>query len=85
MEKGLIHIYTGDGKGKTTSAVGLAVRALGHDLKIGLVSFHKNFDRWGYGEIKILEDLGVKIKKCAEDHPAFSNKVAYEEVREDCL
>lgn len=34
QEKGYIHVYTGNGKGKTTAAVGLAVRALGHNLKV---------------------------------------------------
>ena len=34
MEKGLIHIYCGDGKGKTTAAVGLAVRAAGAGKKV---------------------------------------------------
>jgi cob(I)alamin adenosyltransferase len=41
MAEGLIHIYTGNGKGKTTAALGLALRACGHDLKVILIQFIK--------------------------------------------
>lgn len=43
MEKGLIHIYTGDGKGKTTAAVGLCYRASLNGYKVGFTSFMKDF------------------------------------------
>ncbi len=43
MEKGLIHIYTGDGKGKTTAAVGLCYRAALRGYKVGFTSFMKDF------------------------------------------
>ena len=39
MEQGLIHIYCGDGKGKTSAAIGLAVRAAGSGLKVLLTRF----------------------------------------------
>ena len=39
MEQGLIHIYCGDGKGKTSAAIGLAVRAAGSDLRFYLPGF----------------------------------------------
>ena len=41
---GLIHIYTGEGKGKTTASLGLAVRAAGRDLKVVIVQFLKGRD-----------------------------------------
>lgn len=41
LEQGLVHIYTGDGKGKTTAALGLAMRAIGHKKKVKLVRFLK--------------------------------------------
>lgn len=39
--KGLVHVYTGDGKGKTTAALGLALRAAGHDMKVIFIQFLK--------------------------------------------
>jgi cob(I)alamin adenosyltransferase len=66
---GLIHIYTGDGKGKTTSAVGLGVRVLGHSLKVCYVYFHKQPEKYGYTEILNLEKLGARVYGFAKGHP----------------
>ncbi len=52
--QGLIHIYHGQGKGKTTAAVGLCVRALGRDKKVLFVQFMKS---WDSGELHILTEL----------------------------
>lgn len=54
--EGLIHIYTGDGKGKTSAAVGLAARAAGSGLRVLFVQFLKGR---ATGEIESLERLGV--------------------------
>lgn len=59
---GLIHILTGNGKGKTTSATGMAVRALGNGLKVTFVQFLKGIPT---GEVKTLEKLeNVEIIRC---------------------
>ncbi len=42
IDKGLIQVYTGDGKGKTTAALGLAIRAAGHGMKVGFIQFIKS-------------------------------------------
>lgn len=55
LEKGLVQLYTGDGKGKTSAAFGLALRAVGRGLKVYVIQFIKGgFD---YGELHIVEKL----------------------------
>jgi len=82
--KTIIQIYTGPGKGKTTAALGLALRARGHGMKVGLVSFHKNPGRWGYKEDEKLEEIGVLIKRFAVRHPFCDTDVTEEDLRADC-
>ncbi|MBW2370551.1 MAG: cob(I)yrinic acid a,c-diamide adenosyltransferase, partial [Deltaproteobacteria bacterium] len=53
-KKGYVQIYTGDGKGKTTAAIGLAVRASGHGMKTYIGQFMKGMH---YGELAVLKDL----------------------------
>jgi cob(I)alamin adenosyltransferase len=53
IEKGLLIVHTGKGKGKSTAALGLVMRALGHGFKVGVVQFVKG--RWTTGERAILE------------------------------
>lgn len=59
---GYIHVYTGDGKGKTTAALGLALRAYGAGLKVLFAQFLKKGD---YSELKALERLsdGVSVRQ----------------------
>lgn len=57
-DRGMVHLYVGDGKGKSTAAVGLAVRARGQGLKALLCQFLKSGKS---GEILMLEQLGVQI------------------------
>lgn len=45
--RGLIQVYTGDGKGKTTAALGLALRASGQGLRVGILQFMKGMSRCG--------------------------------------
>ncbi len=55
LEKGLVQVYTGDGKGKTSAAFGLALRAVGRGLKVYVIQFIKGgFD---YGELYVVERL----------------------------
>lgn len=58
MEKGLIHLYYGEGKGKTTAAMGLALRARGAGKKVVIVQFLKGTES---GEVPMLEEMGVRI------------------------
>lgn len=81
----MIQVYTGDGKGKTTAAFGLAIRALGHGMKVGVVYFHKDPELYGYGEYGILSKLGVDLFGFAKRHPHFFKDVSMEKMREECL
>ncbi|MBI5554852.1 MAG: cob(I)yrinic acid a,c-diamide adenosyltransferase [Elusimicrobia bacterium] len=85
MKRGLIQIYTGQGKGKTTAACGLAVRAIAHQLKVGYIHFHKNPVKWDYGELKILKKLGVDIYGFAHQHYRFYKNLSPEKIRQKCL
>ncbi len=55
MKKGLIIIFTGKGKGKTTAAMGQALRAVGQGLKVLMIQFVKG--TWGYGELESIKRL----------------------------
>jgi cob(I)alamin adenosyltransferase len=58
--KGLLIVYTGNGKGKTTSALGMCVRAVGYDWNICLIQFIKG--SWKYGELKGLKRLEPNVE-----------------------
>ena len=58
MDKGLVHLYCGDGKGKTTAAMGLALRALGQGMRVVVVQFLKNGTS---GELEPLKKLGAAV------------------------
>jgi cob(I)alamin adenosyltransferase len=55
IEKGLLVIYTGEGKGKTTAAMGMVFRALGRNLKVAVVQFIKG--KWKTGERQFADCL----------------------------
>ena len=71
--KGLIHIYTGDGKGKTTAAIGLAVRAAGAGLKVLFVQFFKSDDDTS-GEKDVFRSVidGIELIRSNCRHPFFT-------------
>jgi cob(I)alamin adenosyltransferase len=78
MKTGLIHIYTGEGKGKTTAAIGLAVRARGAGLEVMIAQLFKSKT----GEKKMLEKLGIKYRQYSSSHPLFKKYSADELVYE---
>lgn len=73
---GLIHIYCGDGKGKTTASVGLAVRAAGAGKQVLFVQFFKNGDS---SEIKVLRTLeNIRVDVSERRHGFFRGMDAAE-------
>lgn len=74
LSKGFVQIYTGDGKGKTTAALGQALRAAGRRLKTFIVQFMKNCP---YGEIYSLRFLSdsITIEQYGNDRFVLENKL----------
>lgn len=58
--KGLVIVNTGKGKGKTTAAIGILVRAWGRNLRVGGVQFFKH-EKASYGELKALAKMGIEL------------------------
>lgn len=76
-DKGLVIVYTGKGKGKTTAALGVVLRAVGHGYKVGMIQFIKG--EWYYGELTSSKRLEPEFEMIAagkgfvgiidDDHP----------------
>lgn len=61
----MIHLYCGDGKGKTTAAAGLSIRMAGNGKKVLFIQFLKGSPT---GEVVSLEKLGVKVIRCDREY-----------------
>ncbi len=79
QNKGLVHIYTGDGKGKTTAAIGLSIRALGHGFNVVFASFFKLPNSCGYNEITMLKKQGAVVFSISEGMPLANPQISHEE------
>lgn len=83
-DSGYILVHTGNGKGKTTSAVGQVIRAVGHGLKTKFVSFFKgNEERFDRGTFSIMSELGTPLKNFVHDHPDFG-RTSEEAAKKGC-
>ena len=88
-KKGFIHIYTGDGKGKTTAALGLALRALGAGKKVAIIQFMKKPSSSEHKAIKkyklpiLIESYGIGYYKILGDKkPKSAHKLAAQKALE---
>lgn len=74
-QRGYIQIYTGNGKGKTTASLGLAMRALGRNWKVLLIMFTKGGDN--YGELVSFRNLSPEINNNLTIEQAGLNRIVY--------
>lgn len=74
-QHGYIQIYTGNGKGKTTASLGLALRALGRNWKVLLIMFTKGGDN--YGELTSFRNLSPQIKDNLTIEQAGLDRIVY--------
>ena len=78
LSEGFVQVYTGDGKGKTTAALGLVLRALGHGLRPAVLQFMKADPTWG--EIVMMKQLGVPVQQCGLDHWVIKGEATDEDL-----
>lgn len=75
----MIHVYVGDGKGKTTASVGLSVRAAGHGFKVLFMQFLKDDSS---GEVEVLRQIpGIEVVHCPVNY-GFTFQMTEEQKRE---
>jgi len=77
LKRGLIHVYTGNGKGKTSAALGLCLRAVGRGLKCCFIQFLKGVPT---GELKGAESL-PNFEICQMGRPGYDFKVVEEDYK----
>lgn len=85
LRRGLVQVYTGEGKGKTTASLGLACRARGYKKNVAYVYFHKNPLKHCYGEYNSLKKLDIDVFIAAKDHPSMTKEMTKSKARRDCL
>ena len=78
FDRGLVEIFTGDGKGKTSAALGVALRALGHDLRVHIIFFLKG--TYPYSERQIMAQLpNISFSSFGQDYFVDPNNIKPEE------
>ncbi|MFA6988795.1 MAG: cob(I)yrinic acid a,c-diamide adenosyltransferase [Candidatus Gastranaerophilaceae bacterium] len=85
LEHGYIQIYTGDGKGKTTASLGLALRAIGHGWNVLIIQFTKGGqDHNDYGEILSSSKLmpNLEVAQFGMDRVVYSHNICLDDFKE---
>ncbi len=78
--KGLLIVNTGNGKGKTTAALGVLFRAWGRDFRVAMVQFLKS-NTATYGEIKAARKLGIQIQPVGKGFTWMSRDISTDEAQ----
>src|ERR671926_1675138 len=84
LDNGLVIVYTGKGKGKTTAALGIVLRSIGYGYRVGMIQFIKG--EWYYGELSSSKRLEPEFEMIAagkgfvgiidDDHPIEDHQTA---------
>ena len=84
FEHGYVQIYTGDGKGKTTASLGLALRAIGHGWNVLVVQFTKGDQANYYGEIMSCSKLmpNLEVVQFGLDRVVYASNITMEDYKE---
>jgi cob(I)alamin adenosyltransferase len=84
MNKGIIQVYSGNGKGKTTAAVGQAIRAVSAGVRVLFIFFNKNSSSIS-GEYMVMKNAGIIVRFFAERYPSFFPETTHKEMRQETL
>ena len=79
----MIHAYTGDGKGKSTAALGLLIRAFGADKKVAIIYFDKGSETYRHNETLVFEKLGIKFFITGKERMKPDGSFRFENIPED--
>ena len=84
IKQGLVQVFTGDGKGKTSAALGIALRAIGWGLRVCIVEFIKGYE--ATGEIKIAERFAgqYEIRQFATDPTCYIDEAKAQQRKIEC-
>jgi len=77
---GKIHVYTGDGKGKTTAAFGLAMRARGKGLSVLVIQFVKG--KGDFGEVVSARNIGIRVEQFGTGRMLSEDSISDEDRKE---
>lgn len=81
----MIHAYIGDGKGKTTAAIGLMIRAFGSGRRVGVIFFDKGSETYRHNELVVLDRLGIEYHITGNERMKSDGSFRFEVLDQDIV